>query len=136
MYIYFCIGNSKCSLSLSLCLVSSLSDGASDRMGLNLSIAPSSRSSHCILLPSLFSCISYVFVFHGIFRNLLSPHLHLARSCGPAAPASALLRAFFFRGPGLTFPICSQIVERGEICISLLPSFYVLFYSVSPLNNI
>lgn len=72
IHLLFYLQQRVLSLSLSLCLVSSLSDGASDRMGLNLSIAPSSHSSYFILLPSLFSCIFYIFAFHAIFCSFLS----------------------------------------------------------------
>lgn len=94
-------------LSLSLCLVSSLSDGASDRMGLNLSIASSSHSSYFILLlicfpvslmPLFFTPYSVHFCSYVIFYHhpSCSAHLHRSRSMGLAAPPMNSLLLLFW----------------------------------------
>lgn len=59
-------------LSLSLSLLSQLIIRWSLRQnGFKSHIAPSSHSSYFILLPSLFSRISYIFAFHAIFCSFL-----------------------------------------------------------------
>lgn len=131
-------------LSFSVCLVSSLSDGASDRMGLNLSIAPSPHSSYLTLLPSLFSCIllclcfshhhTFIFVLDTLFAPShplpYLPYLHLA-SRSPSASPPMMFCCCSLKGlcggPGLTSSICSHIMESVCFLERLCVSFFALF---------